>query len=126
MLLKIEATAKTPKLKVNPEKGLIQLSGISIPEDPRAFFAPFQEAIDNYINEPKDKTLVEFKLEYFNTSTTLIIRNLLRKLSGLTDKTDLQIRWYFEEDDEDMGEVGGELKILFPEVDFEIVEVQQF
>ncbi len=126
MLLKIEATAKTPKLKVNPEKGLIQLSGISIPEDPRAFFEPFQEAVDKYIVAPKEKTLVEFKLEYFNTSTTLIIRNLLRKLSEMTSKTDLQIRWYFEEDDEDMGEVGGELKILFPEVDFEIVEVQQF
>jgi hypothetical protein len=126
MLLKVEATAKTPKLKVNPEKGLIQLSGISIPEDPRAFYTPFQDAIDAYIVSPKDKTLVEFKLEYFNTSTTLIIRNLLRKLSLVNSDTKLQIRWYFEEDDEDMGEVGGELKILFPEVDFEIIEVQQF
>ncbi len=126
MLLKIEATAKTPKLKVNPSKGLIQLSGISIPEDPRAFYEPFQEAIDAYIKDPREKTLVEFKLEYFNTSTTLIIRNLLRKLSELQERTELVIKWYFEEDDEDMSEVGGELKVLFPFVQFEIVEVQQF
>jgi len=126
MLLKIEATAKTPKLKVNAEKGLIQLSGISIPEDPRAFYTPFLEAVNKYSAAPKEKTLVEFKLEYFNTSTTLIIRNLLRKLSETKEKSDLQIRWYFEEDDEDMGEVGGELKILFPNIDFEIVEVDQF
>ncbi|MFK8039003.1 MAG: DUF1987 domain-containing protein [Crocinitomicaceae bacterium] len=126
MLLKIEATAKTPKLKVNPEKGLIQLAGISIPEDPRAFYQPFQESIDEYVVNPKEKTLVEFKLEYFNTSTTLIIRNLLRKLSELQDRTQLVIKWYFEEDDEDMAEVGGELKVLFPFVEFEIIEVQQF
>ena len=126
MVFKIEATAKTPKLKVNPEKGLIQLSGISIPEDPRAFYMKFLESVDAYIEAPTEKTLVEFKLEYFNTSTTLILRNLLRKLSGLHGKTDLQIRWFFEEDDEDMGEVGGELKVLFPNIDFQIVEVQQF
>lgn len=126
MLLKIEATSKTPKLKVNPNKGLIQLSGISIPEDPRTFYEPFQESIDAYIKSPKEKTLVEFKLEYFNTSTTLIIRNLLRKLSELQNRTELVIKWYFEEDDEDMAEVGGELKVLFPFVEFEIVEVQQF
>lgn len=126
MLLKIEATAKTPKLKVNPSKGLIQLSGISIPEDPRAFYEPFEASINAYINAPKEKTLVEFKLEYFNTSTTLIIRNLLRKLSELQSKTKLVIKWYFEEDDEDMAEVGGELKVLFPFVEFEIIEVQQF
>jgi hypothetical protein len=126
MLLKIEATAKTPKLKVNPEKGLIQLSGISIPEDPRAFYAPFQEAVDAYVAAPKEKTLVEFKLEYFNTSTTLILRNLLRKLTGLKGRTDLQIKWYYEEDDEDMGEVGGELKLLCTDIDFEIIEVEQF
>lgn len=126
MLFKIEATAKTPKLKVNPEKGLIQLAGISIPEDPRAFYTPFLESVDAYADAPNKKTLVEFKLEYFNTSTTLILRNLLRKLGELNNKTELQIRWYFEEDDEDMSEVGGELKVLFPNVDFQIIEVQQF
>lgn len=126
MLFKIEATAKTPKLKVNPEKGLIHLSGISIPEDPRAFYTPFLNAVDAYAENPKEKTLVEFKLEYFNTSTTLILRNLLQKLTELKNSTDLQIRWYFEEDDEDMGEVGGELQVLFPQVDFQIIEVQQF
>ena len=126
MSLKIEATAKTPKLKVNHAKGLIHISGISIPEDPRAFYQPFHDAIDAYIANPHEKTLVEFKLEYFNTSTTLIIRNLIRKLQLLNSKTKLKICWFYEEDDEDMQEVGGELKLLFPDLEFEIIEVDQF
>jgi len=126
MSLKIEATAKTPKLKVIPSKGLIHVSGISIPEDPKSFYAPFHDAINDYIKAPIDKTLVEFKLEYFNTSTTLIIRNIIRKLKELNTLTDLKICWYFEEDDEDMEEVGEELRILFPELSFDIIEVKQF
>lgn len=72
------------------------------------------------------KTIVEFKLEYFNTSTTLIIRNIIRKLKEINDRTNLKICWYFEEDDEDMEEVGEELKILFPELNFKIIQVKQF
>ena len=126
MSLKIEATAKTPKLKVNPSKGLVHVSGISIPEDPRAFYQPFIDAIDTYMESPNDKTLVEFKLEYFNTSTTLIIRNIIRRIEELKAVSKLKIKWYFEEDDEDMEEVGGEFKVLFPEIDFEVIEVDQF
>lgn len=55
MSLKIEATAKTPKLKVVPSKGLIHISGISIPEDPKSFYAPFHEAINEYMVDPVEK-----------------------------------------------------------------------
>ncbi len=126
MSLKIEATAKTPKLKVIPSKGLIHVSGISIPEDPKSFYAPFHAAISDYMKDPNEKTIVEFKLEYFNTSTTLIIRNIIRRLKDFNSTTDLKVCWYFEEDDEDMEEVGEELKILFPELNFEIIQVKQF
>ncbi len=126
MYFKIEATAKTPKLKVIPSKGLIHVSGISIPEDPKSFYAPFHAAINEYMKSPNEKTVVEFKLEYFNTSTTLIIRNIIRRLKELSEKSDLKVCWYFEEDDEDMEEVGEELKILFPELSFEIIQVKQF
>ncbi len=126
MSLKIEATAKTPKLKVLPKKGLIHMSGISIPEDPKAFYAEFHSAINEYVKSPAKITTVEFKLEYFNTSTTLIIRNLIRKLREANSSTELTVYWYYEEDDEDMEEVGEEFKILFSDLKFDIVQVKQF
>ena len=126
MSLKIEATAKTPKIKVQPKKGIIHISGISIPEDPMAFYASFHEAVDQYILDPVENTIVEFKLEYFNTSTTLILRNFIKKLNKISSSTKLSVNWYFEEDDEDMEEVGEEFKILFPDLDFSIIQVKQF
>ena len=101
MSLEIEATLKTPKVQVNFEEGNILLAGISIPEDPYAFYSPVNEEIEKYMSAPLKKTTLEFKLEYFNTSSTLVIRNLIRDLSQKNSKTELFVKWYYEEYDED-------------------------
>lgn len=126
MSLIIEATVKTPKIDFNTNKGLISISGISIPEDPQEFFTPLDEELDIYVGNPSENTCLEFKLEYFNTSTTLIIRNLIRKLRDISSKTKLNVKWYFENDDEDMEEAGGEFKMLFKDIDFDIIGVNNF
>ena len=126
MSLEIKATLKTPKVLVNFEEGIILLAGISIPEDPYAFYSPVNEEIDKYMETPLPKTTLEFKLEYFNTSSTLVIRNLIRDLSQNNSKTELFIKWYYEEYDEDMKEAGDEFRMLFHGVNFELVEVLEF
>ena len=125
MSLKIEATVKTPKIEFDSEKGMISIAGISIPEDPQEFFLPLDEELNQYVNAPKEKTFLEFKLEYFNTSTTLIIRNLIRKLHDISNKTKLNVKWYYETDDEDMEEAGDEFKMLFKDIDFDIIGVNK-
>ena len=126
MSLEIKTTLKTPKVLVNFEEGTILLAGISIPEDPHAFYSPVNEEIEKYMEEPLAKTTLEFKLEYFNTSSTLVIRNLIRDLSQSSSKTELFIKWYYEEYDEDMKEAGDEFRMLFHRVNFELVEVLEF
>ena len=69
---------------------------------------------------------LEFKLEYFNTSSTLIIRNVIRKLASINHQTELKVKWYFENDDEDMQEAGDEFKLLFKDVSFDIIGVNHF
>lgn len=126
MSLEIKATLKTPKVSVNFDEGKILLAGISIPEDPYAFYSPVNEKITEYLNTPQKTTRLEFKLEYFNTSSTLVIRNLIRDLSQHSDKTDLVVKWYYEEYDEDMKEAGDEFRMLFDGLKFELIEVQEF
>ena len=125
MSLTIEATVKTPKIEFNSSSGLISISGISIPEDPREFFTPLDEELKKYIAAPLQNTNLEFKLEYFNTSTTLIIRNLIRQLRDISDKTELNVKWFFENDDEDMEEAGDEFKVLFKDIEFNVIGVEQ-
>lgn len=126
MSLQIDATVKTPKVVVDSETGIILLAGISIPEDPYEFYGPVESEIDAYLQTPQASTKLEFQLEYFNTSSTLIIRNIIRKLANSAGNTDLQINWYYEAYDEDMKEAGDEFKRLFPDMKFEVVEVDEF
>ena len=126
MSLEIEATVKTPKIVLDSTSGKILLAGISIPEDPYDFYGPVETEIDSYLKNPAANTNLEFQLEYFNTSSTLIIRNLIRKLSNSSRDTNLKVHWYYEAYDEDMKEAGDEFKKLFEELDFEVVEVDEF
>lgn len=126
MSLEIKATLKTPKVLVNFDEGVILLAGISIPEDPYAFYNPVIEEIEAYLLAPKDNTRLEFKLEYFNTSSTLVIRNLIRDISQQITNTNLKILWYYEEYDDDMKEAGEEFKLLFKDLDFDLVQVAEF
>ncbi len=126
MSLQIKPTVKTPGIEFDSNNGTITIKGISIPEDPQEFFEPLNTQIDEYILTPSETTFLDFKLEYFNTSTTLIIRNLIRKLRAISDKTNFKVRWYYETDDEDMEEAGEEFKMLFRDVDFEIIGVNHF
>lgn len=126
MSLEIEATVKTPKIVLDSTSGKILLAGISIPEDPYDFYGPVETEIDSYLKNPAVNTNLEFQLEYFNTSSTLIIRNLIRKLSNSSRNTNLKVHWYYEAYDEDMKEAGDEFKKLFEELDFEVVEVDEF
>lgn len=126
MSLEIKATLKTPQVLVNFDEGKILLAGISIPEDPYAFYSPVNEQIEEYLKNPLETTTLEFKLEYFNTSSTLVIRNLIRTLSRGSHNTKLIVRWYYEEYDEDMREAGDEFRMLFSELSFELIEVQEF
>ena len=126
MSFEIKATLKTPKVSVNFEQGTILLAGISIPEDPYSFYSPVNEKINEYLETPCPTTILEFKLEYFNTSSTLVIRNLIRDLSQSEINTKLEVKWYYEEYDEDMKEAGDEFRMLFNSLNFELIEVQEF
>ncbi|MGV6862543.1 MAG: DUF1987 domain-containing protein [Putridiphycobacter sp.] len=126
MSLQIKATVKTPQIELVQDKGYILIEGISIPEDPQEFFQPLDDELNKYIKNPAESTKLVFKLEYFNTSTTLVIRNIIRKLRDEIENSNLKVEWYFEEEDEDMQEAGEEFKILFEELDFEIIGVNSF
>ncbi len=111
--LKIEPTHKTPKVYLDPKNNHFELSGRSIPEDSVGFYKKILDWIDQYGKNPNPKTEVKFELEYFNTSSSKNILELLKKLEKIyQDGNDLKIIWYYDEDDEDMQETGEDYKAL--------------
>ncbi|MFT4603002.1 MAG: hypothetical protein ACI857_003189 [Arenicella sp.] len=126
MSVNIEASVKTPAINMSESEGNISIRGISIPEDPHEFYGPLTEAISEYKVTPAERTVLNLHLEYFNTSSTLIIRNLIKELHGIKAKTDLVVNWYFESDDEDMKEAGEEFALLFADIKFNVTAVDSF
>jgi len=111
--LKIEPTHKTPRVYFDPSEGAFEISGRSIPEDSVGFYKQILDWIDFYGSNPEEKTHFKFEFEYFNTSSSKNILEMLKKLEEIFHKGhDIKITWYYDEDDEDMEETGTDYKAL--------------
>jgi hypothetical protein len=111
--LKIEPTHKTPKVYFDPAENVFEVSGRSIPEDSVSFYKPLLDWLDDYAKSPNPKTPFKFELEYFNTSSSKNILEMLKKLEGIYQGgNEVTIYWYYDEDDEDMEETGEDYKAL--------------
>jgi len=120
----VEASSKTPLIHLDSGKGLIELKGRSTPEDIDKIYLPVMGWLDSYIKGPKQKTIVNFHFEYFNSSTTKALMRLINKLVVIhkQGKTVLEINWlYYDEDmleyGEDFEELTG-IKFNFIESDY--------
>jgi len=117
----LEGTGRTPYVSFDAQAGKLEISGRSIPENSITFYKPLFDWVDEYVQSPKDSTTVIFNLEYFNTSSSKCILDLLRKLETLKDTNNAtEIKWYFDEGDEDMEESGNDFKSLI-NLDIELV-----
>ena len=125
-VIKIESTSKTPMVHFDQEKGHIELRGRSIPENSLEFYKELLEWLEEYGNNPQSKTNVEVQLEYFNTSSSKCILDVFKALEGIhkKGKTEMVIHWYYEEDDEDMLEAGGDYEAIVT-VPFEKIAVEE-
>lgn len=114
-IISLEGTEDTPKILLNKDNGIFEISGRSLPEDSSEFYQPVLEWLEEYKKAPNPETVFVFKLEYFNTASSKLILDIL---SSLEDIEGAKIHWYFYEDDEDMEEAGEEFSELI-DLDFE-------
>ena len=119
--IKIKGSDDTPNVILDKDNGIFEISGRSLPEDVAAFYEPILEWLEDYAESPLDKTVVNFKLEYFNTASSKLLLDVLLKLEDMFDDgKDILVRWHYPDDDEDMEEAGEEYADIV-EVPFEQV-----
>ncbi|TAF66009.1 MAG: DUF1987 domain-containing protein [Cytophagales bacterium] len=114
-VINLEGTEDTPKIILDKNNGIFEISGRSLPEDAADFYKPVLEWLEEYSKQANEETNFIFKLEYFNTASSKLILDILSKLEKINGTT---ITWYYHEDDEDMEEAGTEFSELV-EVPFE-------
>lgn len=103
-------TTKTPKIDFDSQTGNLNISGRSIPENSIEFYRPVIAWLDEYRSDPVKKTVLHVNLEYFNTSTSKCLVDILRMLEKINESHEVMVYWYYEKEDEDMLESGEDFK----------------
>ncbi len=122
--LKIDKTVKTPRVFFDYNSGELSIEGISIPENTTEFYKDVMAWLKEYAENSQAKTVLILKLEYFNTSTSVVLLNIFKVFSEIK-ASDLLVKWYFEEDDVEMEEVGEDYMNII-KVPFELISIESF
>lgn len=121
----VEASAKTPTVELDADKGVLLFRGRAIPENTIDFFQPINNWVEKYCQFPKEETTLQIRLEYFNTSSSKCILDLFRKFESLNrDKSKVSVQWFFESGDEDMEEAGEDYQAIV-RLPFHMIEVEE-
>lgn len=118
--LVIKPKKVTPNVVFEPEKGIFEIKGECRPEYVQEFFEPVDKWLDDFKNEIAENKqnylapiVFVFYLEYINSSTFKYLVILIKKIALLQQsKPDITIEWHYDDDDEDMRDVGMDLKEL--------------
>ena len=106
-ICRYEGTDETPEIILDKENNKFEYLGKSLPEDVKEFYFPVMNWIDEYAKEPNKKTTVTFKMEYFNSASSKQILDILAKFEGIhNDGHEVEVLWYYFDDDEDMEDAG--------------------
>lgn len=100
--LHIKPTKSTPHIACY-HNGNVFISGRSLPEDPITYFQPLMDWIEMYGHE---NMKVNIKLEYFNTSTSKVLYEMLKNINTKYTKNTVNVVWQYEEGDDDTYESG--------------------
>ncbi len=120
-----EGTPKTPYVRLDGEKGIIEIKGRSIPENSIEFYKPLIDWLEEYGNGVSSDTAVNVQLEYFNTSSSKCILDIFKKLESIFKKGQkVEVNWYYEEDDEDMFEAGEDYQSII-NIPFKMIEMEE-
>ena len=120
--LHLDPTQNTPFINCDSKTYIITIDGESRPENVRAFYSSLFEWLENFekliyyavsLSANEKQIELNFKLEYFNSSSLKVFMEIIDKLQKIekgSDKIKLVINWYYDEDDEDILDSGKEFE----------------
>lgn len=110
----IKSSEKFPKIILNPDKNIYEISGHSIPEDVIKAYEPVIKWINENVGKIKNKMVLNFKLDYLNSNSTKMIFDILTMLDKFYQSgIKISINWFYEDDDEDIKDEGELFASLF-------------
>ena len=123
--LHIRATSTTPEIKFNAAENLLQIRGISVPENVNQIYSAALAWVDKCCKTCKDPIELQVSLSYFNTSSSKALLSIFLRLAQHASDTGQsnKIKWYYEDDDQDMYEAGLDYQQIVP-IPMELISVK--
>lgn len=124
----IDRTASSPRVILDPDKNMFEISGESRPPDVGNFYTEILKWMDDYSkhllrsSEVMDPVVFNLDFEYFNSSSAKYILDFCKQIASFRSKgKDMTVKWHYEEDDMDMLEVGKEMSRM-AKIPFEFIQ----
>lgn len=113
--LTITPTLRTAGVSFNTDSCVLEISGISIPENADAFFQPMYDWLEQIVKLHRGNMLIRINLTYFNTSSVRHLLIIIKALIANYRET-MKVQWIYESDDEEIRERGEQLSevVKFP------------
>ena len=94
-----------PNVSLKAATGVCEISGESYLEDTDEFYSDIINWLEQYIKDINNPIAFNFKLTYFNTSSSRSILNVLRVLKNYEKAGGkVAVNWFYPEDDDSIAE----------------------
>lgn len=118
----LDGSKRLPSVILDKKIEKFEISGISNHSEAGEYYRPILEWIDKYTQDPLKKTIFEFKMNYYDSVSSLMIFKVMQKLQYLKDYgNDVLVKWFYEENDESIIETGIDFKDIFL-IDIDLVK----
>ncbi len=134
MPLNIEATEDSPKVILDDQNQVFLLEGESRPQHAYNFFKPIINWLEEYgkilfwqkEHFGKNRRMtVQFKLNYFNSTSAKFIGDILFILDKLCeDGFEVRVKWYYSKEDIDMKESAEEYMKMTKKLTYKLVVIE--
>jgi hypothetical protein len=116
--LNIAATPTSFGIEFLFKEGLLRFSGNSYPENAVDFFQPLLNWVEDYLQVPRQQTLVEYRVNYFNTSSSKYLFQIMELINAFHQKGNtVNVVWVSNEENDEMletwREIMGELEMEY-------------
>jgi hypothetical protein len=110
----IEGSDSLPSVELK-NNGLLKISGRALPENAYDFFRPIIVWVKEFSAEEIN---IEINLEYFNTAVSKQLHDFLRAVEENPMNKKINLKWMYEEGDDEILESGEIYEELLPRINF--------
>lgn len=114
-----------PTVSFNAESGVCEIAGESYLEETVEFYAPLLKWLEEFTTTVKNPLTFNFKLTYFNTSSSKRILDIMLILKEYEENEgQVTANWYIEDDDTDMEDEVEDFKIA-SDLEINIINIEE-